>query len=66
MFSVRLKQSAAREKGAAGADRDERRTQMKMAILATMLLVSGASGAFAAPYSCTGDYKTSGAACQVK
>ena len=32
---------------------------MKMAILATMLLVSGASGAFAAP--CNGDFKVSGA-----
>lgn len=39
---------------------------MKMAILATMLLVTGVSAASAAPYSCTGDYKTSGAACQVK
>ncbi|MFA5956738.1 hypothetical protein [Hyphomicrobium sp.] len=38
---------------------------MKIAVLATMLLVSGVSGAFAAPYHCTGDYKTSGAACDV-
>ncbi len=35
---------------------------MKIAVLAAMLLVSGVSGAFADPYHCTGDYKTSGAA----
>ncbi|MFT3732171.1 MAG: hypothetical protein QM780_12265 [Hyphomicrobium sp.] len=38
---------------------------MKVAVLAAMLLVSGVSGAFAAPYQCTGNYKTAGAACDV-
>lgn len=35
---------------------------MKTVVLATMLLVSGVSGAFAAP-RCDGNFKTSGAAC---
>lgn len=37
---------------------------MKIAVLATMVLVSGVSGAFAAP-ACTGNFKTAGAACDV-
>lgn len=45
-------------------NRDEWRITMKIAVLATMLLVSGVSGAFAAP-ACTGNFKTAGAACDV-